>query len=53
MALSTKNSGQVVSQDWTPWLTKAPDLINKLGCCIAMAATREISRIKLNSSELR
>jgi hypothetical protein len=42
----------VVSQDWTPWLVRAPHIIQKLGICMSLAATREAAQIEFSSSAL-
>lgn len=42
----------VVGTDWTPWLVRAPHIIQKLGICMSLAATREAAQVELNSSAL-
>ncbi|KAF4624277.1 hypothetical protein G7Y89_g13895 [Cudoniella acicularis] len=42
----------VVNSDWTPWLIRAPSIIQRLGVCMSLAATREASEIELRSPGL-
>lgn len=41
----------LISEDWIPHLVKAPKLIQSLGLCMAMAATREASQIELPDTQ--
>ncbi|KAG4431379.1 hypothetical protein IFR05_013139 [Cadophora sp. M221] len=34
--------------DWTPWLMIAPEIIRDLGICMAIASTRDVTRVQLD-----
>ncbi|KAF2843447.1 hypothetical protein M501DRAFT_1012800 [Patellaria atrata CBS 101060] len=51
--MTSPDSGQLVSQNWTPWLVMAPRLIQTLGVCIAAASTPRVCQIRLAGSDVK